>query len=290
MIAPSGKQLLQLLFNEGESVCVSHDGYGYHSVPSENLDYSVLELDNPNKEIGDKTISVDEVQLVALNPMSGYRRDEFCTAFRSFLVEMDEGPLPDQLRYVREMGMPYSACVFSGGKSLHFAITLSSDLPNYEVYYFYSTWILNVMKKADQNTKNPSRSIRLAGQIRGGQEQRLVEMKGRVDLDVLNAWLSKYQGFKPTGFFTKKKEGVQGLNTRRRLPRWVKKELRTGLDMSKGRNRRWFQIASEFGKAGYDDQETVDFLDNYFTPEYDFKRPEWVTTIKSGVRNGQKKG
>jgi hypothetical protein len=292
MIAPSGKQLLGLLFNEGESVCVSHDGYGYHSVPLENLDYAVLELDNPNKEIGDKTIRSEEIRLVALNPVKGYRRDENVTCFRSFLVEMDEGPLPDQLRYIREMNMPYSACVFSGSKSLHFAITLSSDLPNYETYYYYATWILNVMSKADPNTKNPTRSIRLAGAIREtGREQQLVELKERIGLDTLNAWLSQYQGFKPTGFFTKKKEGdAKTLGTHRRIPRWVLKELKNGLKINKGRNRRWFQIASEFGKAGYDEEETVDFLDNYFTPEYDFKRPEWVTTVKSGVRNGQKKG
>ena len=293
MIPSEGKQLIALLFNEGEQVCVSHDGYGYSSVSLDSLNYEVLELISPNQEIKDKTIKTDEIRLISLNPVNGFRRDENCTSYRSFLVECDDGPLPEQLKYVNEMKMPYSACVFSGGKSLHFAITLDKDFAGYEIYYYYATWILNVMSKADQNTKNPTRSIRMAGALREtGRKQHLVEMKCRISFDELNAWLSQYDGFKPTGFFSKKKEGERSEIplSDRVVPWWVTKELKEGLDISKGRNRRWFQIASEFGRVGYDEEETVDILDSYFQPEYNFKRPEWVTTVRSGVRNGQQKG
>lgn len=290
MIHESGKKMLNLLFNEGETVCVSDDGYGYHSIPLENLGYEVVELESPNEKVGLKTIRTEDLLFVAINPTKGRRMDENCTAFRTFMVEMDEGDLATQLRYVRDMGMPYSACVYSGGKSLHFAITLDKDLPNYEVYYYLSTWILSIMAKADTNTKNPTRSIRMPGALRKGKEQKLVEMMERVSLDDLNAWLSKFEGNRPVGIYSQEKRDRPPDGARTNLiPRWVWKALGDGVDREKSRNVEWFKISSEFGKAGFDCEETIDILDSYFQPEYDFKRAEWITTVRSGVRNGQKK-
>lgn len=296
MISDPGKQLLSILFKEGESVCVSHDGYGYHSVPLESLEYATVELKAPpESRLKDAVISSSEIKLVAINPVSGWRRDENCTAFRTFLVEMDDGSLKDQMRYVKEMGMPYSACVYSGGKSLHFAITVDRDFPSYETYYYYASWILKVMSRADQNTKNPSRSIRLAGAIREtGKEQRLVEVSGRVEIETLNAWLSAYDNKRPEGFFKENSGSAQDLDIPLdplKIPDWVIKILEEGVSnhARSGRNVEWFKIASELGKAGYSEENAIEFLDNYFEPEYDFKRQEWLLTVRSGVRNGLNK-
>lgn len=295
MILESGRQLLNLLFNKGESVCVSHDGYGYHSVPLESLEYATVELKAPpESRLKDVAISSSDIKLVAINPISGWRRDENCTAFRTFLIEMDDGNLKDQMRYVKDMGMPYSACVYSGGKSLHFAVTVDHDFPSYETYYYYASWMLKVMSQADQNTKNPSRSIRLAGAVREtGKEQRLVEISKRVEIGVLNAWLSNHDSKRPEGFFGEG-SGVRTLDMSPdplRIPDWVLKILTEGVNnhARSGRNVEWFKIASEFGKAGYCEESAVKFLDNYFEPEYDFKRQEWLLTVRSGVRNGHNK-
>jgi hypothetical protein len=296
VISEHGKQLLKLLFNEGEQVCVSHDGYGYHSIPVENLDYATVELKAPpSSRLKDATIGTSEIRFVAINPISGLRRDDNCTAYRTFMVEMDEGDLGSQMRYVRSTGMPYSVCVYSGGKSLHFAITVDRDFPNYKMYYYYACWILKIMSLADQNTKNPTRSIRMAGAMREtGREQRLIELKQRVKVEELNTWLSKFDSLRPEGFLNKDDEGVRKPDVRLdsgQVPAWVFNILKAGVNENAkfGRNVEWFKIASELGKAGYDEESAVAVLDKYFEPEYDFKRQEWLSTVRSGVRNGMNK-
>jgi hypothetical protein len=292
MIAQSGRQLLDLLFREGEEICVSHDEFGYHSVPLTHLDYETIELVSPSDKVENKIISTSEIKLVALNPTKGFRRDENVTSFRNFLVEVDDMPLQDQLTYVGVMNLPYSACVFSGNKSLHFAICLEDSLPSYNTYYYYANWILNVMQKADQKTKNPTRSIRFPGAIRNGKEQKLVSLRPRITVAELTAWLSQYEGLKPTGFgdSSEKRALIADRNLMpKQLPGWVMEKVVGGVDKSKGRNLEWFKIGSEFGKVGYYAEDAIEFLDAYFVSEYDFKRSEWIVAIKSGIKNGRKK-
>jgi hypothetical protein len=290
MISESGRQLLDIMFREGEEVCVSHDGYGYHSIPLSSLEYSTVELKAPpESKLSDAIIDTSEIKLVSLNPTKGFRRDENVTAFRNFLIEVDDMDLADQLRYVDGMQLPYSVCVFSGNKSLHFSICLEDSLPSYKLYYYYATWILNIMSGADQKTKNPTRSIRFAGAIRDGKEQKLVKIKPRIQLADLNSWLSQYEGQKPKGFFDENKPTPIDKDKENHIPKWVWDKVINGIDKSKGRNVEWFKIASEFGKLGYDAESAIGFLEQYFVSEYDFKRNEWATTIKSGIKNGRKK-
>lgn len=291
MISDSGRKLLEILFDEGEEVCVSHDDYGYHSVPIDHLDYETLDLKAPPEgQLQDTVINTSEIKLVAINPIKGFRRDENVTSFRNFLVEIDTGTSKDQLDYVWKMGLPYSVCVFSGNKSLHFAVCLDAPLPSYKLYYYYATWILKVMSKADDKTKNPSRSIRFAGNMRNGKEQKLVHLKTRVSLDTLNAWLSQFPGHRPTDFDeTPKNPSKDVVENSRLIPSWVWNELKYGIDKTGGRNVQWFKIASEFGKAGFEVEEAIAILEQSFVSEYDFKRSEWVSTVKSGIKNGRRK-
>lgn len=290
MIAKAGQLLIETLFKENEEVCVSHDGYGYHSVPIDHLQYDTIELVSPNSGVGNKIVSTSEIKLIAVNPTQGFRRDENVTSFRNFLIEIDDMPLPEQLAYADEMKLPYSVCVFSGNKSLHFSVCLEESLPTYKLYYYYATWILKIMSKADQKTKNPTRSIRFPGAIRDGREQKLVKLRKKITLETLNAWLSQYEGHRPTEFDNNQKTTIlPDINREELIPRWVWNKLHFGVNPSKGRNLEWFKIASEFGKAGYQNEDTVAFLEQYFASEFDFKRSEWSTAIKSGVKNGRKK-
>lgn len=295
MISESAKKFLDLLFRDGEEVCVSPDKYGYHSLPLDQLGYETLEIVLPNQS--SKMINTNEIKLIALNPIKGWRNDESCTSFRNFLVEMDFGSNADQLRYAWDMALPYSAAVFSGGKSIHFAICLDQGISNYYMYVYLSTWILNIMEKADQQTKNPSRGIRFPGNLRDGKEQKLIQIRGLITLDDLNAWLSKHPDKRPTDLSIDEKhekyrnlptDDVEKAERLRDLSPWVIPYLKSGIDKKGGRNVEWYKIASELGKAGFSEEEAVRFAEQYFTPEYDFKRREWLMAMKSGVQNGQK--
>jgi hypothetical protein len=284
MVKLEAKQFLQILFNRDEEICISPNKYGYHSVPLESvLTDGAVELLSPKGDI--EYVSPERIQLVALNPIKGQRRDENATAFRTFLVEMDGMEISEQATYVRDMKMPYSACVFSGSKSLHFAIVLEEDLPSIDIYRFYAEWILGAMAKADQATKNPSRSIRFPGYIRDGREQKLLALKERVSLSSLIEWLKDHQDKKPQTYERRKPLEVPDAET---IPRWIWKRLNDGLDPGKGRNNQWFVIAKEFGKAGYDEDTTIITLDQFFSEEYDFGKREWESAVRSGVRSARR--
>lgn len=288
----TGKQLLSLMFRPGETVCVSPNKYGYHSIPLENAINGPVKLIPTEDSLAKRKLTLDQgteiidpsqITLCALNPITGYRGDTNCTAFRNFLVEMDYGPLPEQLAYAKKIGLPYSAVVFSGNKSLHFLISLDKDLPSEKVYRKFSEWILNIATIADQNTKNPSRSIRVPGAYREpGKKQIMVEFKGATNILELSAWLASHPDAKPREQEKKIKSENVDLSL---LKNWVGYLLHNGLDPAKGRNQQWFSIACEFALAGYTEDATLDILMNFFTPEHDFKEREWRTSIKSGFKH-----
>ncbi len=282
---PSGQKLLNILFEPDEQVCVSPDDYGWMSIPLSEIAMGSFVLQPQTDKMQPRFCTVDDILLVAINPIKGARKDDNVTAYRTFMVELDEGDLGEQFQYVKSMKMPYSACVFSGGKSLHFAITLSKPLPNYTIWRFYAEWILSVMSRADQQTKNPSRGIRMAGNLRNGNEMRLIDCKNRVDVEDLTTWLSQYPGLKP-----QEKQEKMILDMPRDiayLPDWVQDELRYGIDRSKGRNNRWFAIAFQCGLLGWDEDDTMSTLGYFFNEERDFTRREWETALKSGVKKAR---
>lgn len=277
--------LLGILFDQEDSICVSPDQFGYQSVPVSYMKGSGRFVLAPQTD-KQKPVSVtpDDIELVSMNAIEGARNDNNVTKLRSFLVEMDEGSLDSQFRYVQDMSMPFSACVFSGNKSLHFGITLTEPLPSYKTWRYYAEWVLNVMSKADQSTKNPSRSIRMAGNHRNGREMTLFKQSlRRIDLGELTTWLSKYEGLKPI---------IRAQNPVATdiplqvdcLPNWVVKTLRGNFDTKKGRNNTWFSIGFECGLQGWGEEESLYLLGFYFQEEYDFTRREWETAVKSGIK------
>lgn len=282
----TGQKLLNLMFRPGETVCVSHNKYAYHSIPLENAFLDTVTLVSTDPDRPHEKVDSGLLTLVALNPIKGFRDDENCTAYRSFLVEMDDGPLKQQLEYVRRIGLPYSAVIFSGGKSLHFLVTLDTDLPNENTYRIFSEWILTVINLADQKTKNPSRGIRIPGAIRDGDKrQALVEFKGQTKLTDLVEWLKKFPDAKPK---KREKRVVTGEIDATNVRKWVRDRLRNGLDPRKGRNQQWFAIAYEFALSGYSHDDTITILEQYYSPDRDFKEREWLRTIKSAFEKLEK--
>jgi hypothetical protein len=292
----TGKKFLELMFRPDEQVCVSYNKYGYHSVPLKHvLERDTIMIVSTPQSCEDRGISwlegheqrfTDELTLVALNPIEGYREDTNCTAFRNFMVEIDVGTQEEQLAHLKHYNIPYSALVFSGNKSLHCLISLTEDLPNEEIWRTLAEWILNVITLSDKATKNPSRSIRIPEVWRDPKKkQTLLELKSAINVKELIEWLSKYPEAKP-----KKQEkhvygenpGVFDLNM---MPKWVQHKLTRGLSTKKGRNQQWYGIAYEFALAGFSKDDTIDILGGFFTPERDFKVREWKMAINSAFKN-----
>lgn len=280
----TGQELLKLMFRPGETICVSHNKYGYHSIPLENALSGVSTMVSPNPDREIEKVETDRLTLVALNPIKGWREDLNCTAFRSFLIEMDYGPLEEQLAYANKIGLPYSAVIFSGNKSLHFLICLDQDLPSEEVWRIMAEWTLGIATAADQNTKNPSRQIRIPGAFRepGKQQSLYVPTIKATKLADFAAWLAKHPEAKPK---PPEKREISGTADFSKLKPWVKQRLAKGVvGFKSGRNKEWFAVACEFALAGYSEDEAFDILGEYFSPERDFKEREWKTSIKSGFK------
>lgn len=280
------------MFRPEETVCVSHNKYGYHSIPLEMAFSDKVTL-VPTPESCDKRrivwspevfekVSSDQLTLVALNPIKGWRQDECCTALRSFLVEIDTGDPKSQLDYVKSRKMPFSAAIFSGNKSMHFLITLDEDLKDEKSYRTISEWILGIMTMADQQTKNPSRSIRIPGGLRKEGRQRLAIFNGPVKGSDLSDWLKLHPGARPK---QKKRGDLPEDVDFSRIKKWARKLLRKGIDPNKGRNRQWYAIAFEFALSGYPEDDTIKYLEKFFEPDRDFKEREWLVTIGSAFKH-----
>ena len=277
-----GIKLLDLMFRPHESVCVSHNKFAYHSVPLKNVTSGTVTLVSPNPDHQFEYVPSDQLIMVALNPIEGFRNDASCKAYRNFLVEMDQGDISAQLDYVKTIGLPYSAAVFSGNKSIHCLISLSEDLPSENVYRKLAEWTLAIVSLADPNTKNPSRSIRIPGALRDtGKRQELIDFKGPVSPHEFIRWLDRFPECKPREREKRVRSETPDLN---KLSPWVVHALEKGLDPLKGRNRQWFAIACDFSLAGFSLDDTMDRLSVYFVPDRDFTEREWKTTVESAFK------
>lgn len=275
---------LKILFNEGEHVYAAPDKF----TSSKNDDGT---WKNYRPSVLVEEVDKEKTVLISINPLKGdSRNDGNVTAYRSFLVEMDDGSLEEQMTTVESIGLPYSVCTFSGSKSLHFGIVLNEDLPSEELWRFYAEWIINTVPGADRLTKNPSRSIRFCDVIRPetGGKQLLVRASQRISLNMLKAYLSKHKDKMPVVKLTDD-EPIPSMPNPKGLSTWVLLGLKNGFDFTSGRNNRWFSIAYDFGKNGYSLEETADILKQYYVEESDFRQTEWITALRSGWKKARKK-
>ncbi|MBR4687076.1 MAG: AAA family ATPase [Bacteroidales bacterium] len=120
-----------------------------------------------------------------VNPTDGRGIDDAnVTAHRNALVESDDMPLKDQERMFFEMNLPMACVTNSGGKSLHAVVRVDADGPNHfkdRVRYLHGECEKSGLI-IDKANKNPGRLTRLAGVMRGGNEQTLMHVgKGARD-------------------------------------------------------------------------------------------------------------
>lgn len=289
------KQFLDLLFENGEEICISPSKYAFASVPKESLSSDMsLVSQSVNRDIF--YISEDDINLVSINPIKGDRLDSNVTAYRSFLVELDDGDLVEQMKYVESMEMPYSVCVFSGNKSLHFGIVLEEDLPSEDLWRDINEWILNIMSRADQATKNPSRSIRFPENKRHDGKmlvQSLVEIKNRISYGILLQWLNQYKELNPRDIRAKEQArmmrevesdyDIDDLS----IPMWMEEKLLEN-GVTSERNVTWWKFSYALACKGMNSDDIEALLSKYFIPESDFTTTEWRNSIKQGAKYGSK--
>jgi len=282
------KTILDLCFNPDEEVVVSDSKWAYHSIPISSLVSGQITLVSPNPKVKNKTVTQEDLVLLAINPIKGYRNDEACTSFRTFLFEQDTGGLKQQLDHLKALRMPYTATIFSGNKSVHTLVTLDKDLDE-KTYRNLYLWALNISSLFDQNCKNPSRSVRIPGVIRPdtGKKQRLLEIKDRVKVEDFLAWLNRWEHLKPQERV--KKENLTNVANYDNVSKWAKKQLSVGIDFSKGRNKAFYALAMDLALSGLSEDDAIELLDRYYVEERDFKRKEWLTTISSAFKHAESK-
>ncbi|RYZ57816.1 MAG: hypothetical protein EOP07_08825 [Proteobacteria bacterium] len=182
-----------LLFDAGESTCLADNPKGTRILPISFFDprrhgfFSINPIDQ--KRDNDPIAAYHH----ALKPR---RADANVTHFRNLLVEMDKVSLTEQLEYVDAIQMPFSSCVYSGGKSYHFIISLENALPNRAAYDDLVRKLYSVLgERIDSSCKNPSRLSRAPGHLRSEKMkfQSLRELRSRVNNSDLEGWL-KAQG------------------------------------------------------------------------------------------------
>ena len=226
------KAILSLMFEPSDEVAVSNSQWAYHSMPQSSVLIGEVTLVSPNQKVPIKKVKTEELTLLCINALKGFRKDDNITSCRTFLWEADVGSLASQMQYTRSIGIPTSLALFSGNKSIHFATVLEDpvDIRTYRLLY---AWALSIGTLYDQNCKNPSRCIRIPGVIRAetGKEQKMIEVGSRVKLDDFMAWLNKYPHLRP-----KEREERKGLTSEKdygRLSGWAKNKSKKELILVK---------------------------------------------------------
>ena len=104
---------------------------------------------------------------LSINPgrPASHRCTSNVTACRNFLIEADVGTIAEQLIAIQKSGLPISAQMLSGGKSVHTIISLQEPVPA-EQYREIHKRICLFVPDADPMTCDPSRFSRFPGAYR----------------------------------------------------------------------------------------------------------------------------
>mgnify|MGYP005766173397 CR=1 FL=1 len=113
-----------------------------------------------------------------INPMSGEGcKNSDVEEFRHCLIESDSLPKEKQLRKIRELNLPCSALVDSGGKSIHAIVKIDAGKDE-KLYRERVSKLHEFLAKngfpVDKACKNASRLSRIAAVTRDGKRQRLI--------------------------------------------------------------------------------------------------------------------
>lgn len=246
-----------LLFNPDEIICIcpqaKHNGFFY-----------VV-----------KDMQFENGEFFVINPIKGGRSDSNVTAYRNILVEIDDMPLPSQFNHLKSLNMPYSTVVYSGGKSLHYIISLEESVSSKEVYTLLVRWIYNIInsvdpsKYVDEQNKNPARLSRFPNVIRTNKPhrlQRLIYVRERVKTDDLLGWLKSFPNCKPSNKKTplKKVKTSQDRSKMAAVVDWYVEDYLNDSYQEKETNRFQCPLCAEEGRDTRKDNLAVTRDERYF--------------------------
>lgn len=178
------------LFREGEWTCMGHR--------FENKVFPVNKI-------------AESHEYVSINPMKKgtTRKGINVTRFSNFLFEMDNYSKKEQYAVIKRSGLPWSAVVDSGNKSLHFILALEEDLGERSLYTAYFKAINQVLTKygadIDEGCKDPGRFTRSPYGVNTKEElvqrkpnihdrvQKVGQVKRRVFQKELDQWLEQHE-------------------------------------------------------------------------------------------------
>ena len=113
------------------------------------------------------------VRINPYKPQTYSGSDADVTAYRHVLVEMDNVPKEEQESLLRSSGLPISALIDSGGKSIHGWVRV--DAKDAKEWQQRRDAVFAAIPQADAKNKNPGRYSRLPGAHRGSTRQRLID-------------------------------------------------------------------------------------------------------------------
>lgn len=153
------------------------------------------ELQKHPKDIG-ATIGdwhTDVGAWIRFNPLDGEGiKDENVTRYRHALVESDNLSVDKQYALLKELQLPITALVHSGGKSVHAIVRVDADnLDEYRerVNFLYEVCARNSLTMDTQN-RNPSRLSRMPGITRDNKKQWLIDTNiGKPDWNEWKNWI-----------------------------------------------------------------------------------------------------
>lgn len=135
------------------------------------------------------------------SPDRGRRADCNVVSYQTILVEMDTRPIAEQYQIIINSGLPFTSIVFSGGKSLHCLIRLVTPLPDLDSYKRLCLRVFSALggkSVVDVQNTSPSKMSRIPGFIRDtGKEQQLIELRMRVNNQILIDWIESKIGPEP---------------------------------------------------------------------------------------------
>jgi len=267
------------LFDEGQALCFAKHAKGTKVYPVSSFlstnwaNYFTINALHPSEDLNpsEEYHSADKAR----------RADHNVVCYRNFLVEMDFCSLEEQELRIADSKMPYTTSVYSGGKSIHWIISLETPVDTAEQYRSLSERIYKALGGklvVDTSCKNPSRLSRFPGAFRDGTEQTLIEVNSRVANEDLEQWLTGKLG-------QESHKSVQTPVTSTKPTNYIHTGILTGYTLhfmlmgaEKGqRNNSLFKAACDFANCGYTKEDAIRQLGRNSGLEDD----EIVRTVKS---------
>lgn len=210
------------------------------------------------------------------NSDKGRRADVNVTEFRNILCEFDKNTIEEQIEWLNNSRLPYSAVIHSGKKSLHVIISLETPLRSKKEYNNLAKKLYAAIKntgiKVDDSTSNPSRLSRYPGAIRSdtGVEQRLIYVGERVRNGILKTWIKQRAPAQLNKIKTTSAKRRDNETAHRFVSKTTAKLIKEHIHYTESRHTAFKKAAVQLRKSGF----TIEEIEEMLLPAYRAVIPE----------------